>query len=190
MPGKNIYILGDKGPFSKELGENLSKKIKYDHFHTKDYRYKTIDSITKERDPDESIVLLAYDIKRSYNYIVSGSLQGWGEIFLKKFEMVVFLENKSQYLSNTDVFFSKSQNNEEPEKQKADLSEWTRRISAQNEQSRIKTLHKDIILNSGSIAINISTELSIEDATNKIIEISGNNPVNLDMPSPIQDSLV
>ncbi|MBF4691511.1 AAA family ATPase [Fusibacter ferrireducens] len=89
---KRIHILGASGSGTTTLGEELSKEIDYSHFDTDDYFWiKTDPPYTTKRPVEERIDLISKDIKNSDRWILTGSLCGWGDIFIPYFDLVIYL---------------------------------------------------------------------------------------------------
>jgi adenylate kinase family enzyme len=89
---KRIHILGASGSGTTTLGVELSKEIDYSHFDTDDYFWiKTDPPYTIKRPVEERIDLIRKDIKNNDRWILTGSLCGWGDIFIPYFDLVIYL---------------------------------------------------------------------------------------------------
>ncbi len=89
---KRIHILGASGSGTSTLAHEISTKLQYKHFDTDDYFWvKTEPPFTKKRRTEERIKLLS-DAMQSYEkWVLSGSLCGWGDVFIPLFDLVVYL---------------------------------------------------------------------------------------------------
>ncbi|KJR47532.1 hypothetical protein UF75_2110 [Desulfosporosinus sp. I2] len=89
---KRIHILGASASGTTTLAKALSKKTGYCHFDTDDYYWIPTDvPFTQKRNIEERQELLKIDLGNTSEWILSGSLCGWGDIFIPHFELVVYL---------------------------------------------------------------------------------------------------
>lgn len=89
---KRIHILGASASGTTTLAKALSKKTGYCHFDTDDYYWIPTDVLfTQMRNIEERQELLKIDLGNTSEWILSGSLCGWGDIFIPHFELVVYL---------------------------------------------------------------------------------------------------
>jgi adenylate kinase family enzyme len=91
MPNR-IHILGASGSGTTTLGKALAQTLDYRHFDTDDYFWLSTDPpFQHERDRAERQALLDADLGRHEGWVLSGSLCGWGDVFIPSFDLVVFL---------------------------------------------------------------------------------------------------
>ncbi|MBS3740676.1 MAG: AAA family ATPase [Candidatus Cloacimonetes bacterium] len=89
---KNIHVFGPSGSGTTTLGEILSNEYDLTHFDADDYFwYPTEPPYEKIRPVEERQELLLKDIKLSVSWVISGSITGWGDIFIPYFELVIYL---------------------------------------------------------------------------------------------------
>ncbi len=89
---KKIHILGASGSGTTTLGQALAARLGYRHFDTDNYFWlPTKPPFKEQREEEERKALLAHDLHNTTAWILSGSLCGWGDIFIPAFELVVFL---------------------------------------------------------------------------------------------------
>lgn len=89
---KKIHILGAAGSGTTTLGQALSARLGYRHFDTDDYFWlPTKPPFVKRREEESRNAMLAQALHNSVTWILSGSLCGWGDMFIPEFELVVFL---------------------------------------------------------------------------------------------------
>jgi adenylate kinase family enzyme len=87
-----IHILGASGSGTTTLAQALSNKLDYMHFDTDDYYWKpTSPPFQEARNKEERQELLKADLKKHNNWILSGSLCGWGDFFIPYFDLVIYL---------------------------------------------------------------------------------------------------
>lgn len=89
---KRIHILGASASGTSTLAEALSNRTGYCYFDTDDYYWiPTVVPFTQKRNIGERQELLKKDLENTSEWILSGSLCGWGDIFIPYFELVVYL---------------------------------------------------------------------------------------------------
>ena len=87
-----IHILGAFGSGTTTLGRALAACLQCPHFDTDDYVWLPTDPpYTHQRERTERAQLLMNDITAHDAWVVSGSLCGWGDVAIPRFELVVFL---------------------------------------------------------------------------------------------------
>ncbi len=87
-----IHILGASGSGTTTLAGELSKRLNYAHFDTDDFYWlKTEPPFSQKRKVEERIELLSKEFQSVDKWILSGSLCGWGDIFIPSFDLVVYL---------------------------------------------------------------------------------------------------
>lgn len=89
---ERIHIIGASGSGTSTLGAALSKELKHQHLDTDDYfwlppRYHCV----KRRERSERQNLLMKDLIKYNKWVLSGSLCGWGDIYIPLFQVVIFL---------------------------------------------------------------------------------------------------
>ncbi len=87
-----IHILGASGSGTTTLANELSKRLNYMHFDTDDYFWmKTDPPFQNKRCIQDRQILLKKDLEDNKKWVLSGSLCGWGDIFIPYFDLVIFL---------------------------------------------------------------------------------------------------
>ncbi|MHB1483345.1 MAG: AAA family ATPase [Saccharofermentanales bacterium] len=93
---KTIHILGASGSGTTTLRKIINYKFGYTHLDTDDYFWMPTDPpFTTKRLPEERQKLLKDDMGKSDKKVISGSLCGWGDIFIPDFDLVVYVETPS-----------------------------------------------------------------------------------------------
>jgi len=86
-----IHILGASGSGTTTLAKSLAEELGWTHYDTDDYFWAQTDPpFQKSREASERIALLKPKLERN-NWILSGSLCGWGDVFISSFDLVIFL---------------------------------------------------------------------------------------------------
>lgn len=87
-----IHIYGASGSGTTTLGKALSSKLGCHHFDTDNYYWIPTDPPFQEkRELQERQGLLKRDLKNKSEWVLTGSLCGWGDIFMPIFDLVVYL---------------------------------------------------------------------------------------------------
>lgn len=88
-----IHILGASGSGTPTLGRALAHRLQCPHFDTNDYfRLPTNPPFPRQRERTERQQLLMNDVTAHDAWVVPGSLCGWGDVAIPRFELVVFLQ--------------------------------------------------------------------------------------------------
>jgi adenylate kinase family enzyme len=89
---QKIHIFGASGSGTTTLAKSACDKLKYKHFDSDNYFWlQTDEPFTIESPREECLKLMKEDLLSSNNWILSGSLSGWGDIFIPYFDLVVFV---------------------------------------------------------------------------------------------------
>ena len=87
-----IHIFGASGSGTTTLAESLSYVLGWRHYDTDDYFWEPTDPpFQKARVKDKRVELLQSKLDEDNDWILSGSLCGWGDVFIPYFDVVVFL---------------------------------------------------------------------------------------------------
>ena len=87
-----IHILGASGSGTTTLARKICERLGYKHIDTDDYYWvKTEPPFIQKRKPEERIKLLSEAMLSCDKWILSGSLCGWGDVFIPLFDLVVYL---------------------------------------------------------------------------------------------------
>lgn len=86
-----IHIFGASGSGTTTLGKALSSELGFQHFDTDNYYWLPTDPpFQQKREIQQRQELLKRDLYNN-SWILTGSLCGWGDIFIPLFDLVVFL---------------------------------------------------------------------------------------------------
>ena len=89
---QRIHIFGASGSGTTTIGKAVSNKLGYKHFDTDTYYwYPTEVPFTEPRPIDERLQLMQADLSNLDKWVLSGSLDGWGDPLIPLFELVVFV---------------------------------------------------------------------------------------------------
>jgi len=89
---KHIHIFGASGSGTTTIAKLISEKLRIKHFDSDDYFWmKTKEPFTVQRDREECLDLLEADLSSCDEWILSGSVVGWGNQLHSKFDLVIFV---------------------------------------------------------------------------------------------------
>jgi len=87
-----IHILGASGSGTTSLGQALAERLGWPHFDTDTYFWLPTDPpFQKQRPVPDRLAMLAADLDAHSAWVLSGSLCGWGDVLIPRFDLVVFL---------------------------------------------------------------------------------------------------
>lgn len=87
-----VHIVGASGSGTTTVGRALAAHLGATHLDTDDFFWLPTDPpFEKIRERAERQAILAGALGREPSWVLSGSLCGWGDIFIPRFELVVFL---------------------------------------------------------------------------------------------------
>ena len=91
-----IHIAGASGAGTSTLGQALEQKYGYKWFDTDDYYWQPTDPpFIKSRPREERVELLAASIEKHPRCVISGSLGVWGDVFIPRFDLVIFVDTRT-----------------------------------------------------------------------------------------------
>lgn len=92
-----IHTLGASGAGTSTLGQALEQKHGFKWLDTDDYFWLPTDPPFKQSRPrEERVKLLKQDIEKYSKCVVSGSLCMWGDEFIPKFDLVVWVDTPTE----------------------------------------------------------------------------------------------
>ncbi len=92
-----IHILGASGAGTTTLGKAICEKFNYSHLDADDYFWLPTDpAYTTKRALFQRQKLLGEAIASQGRCVISGSLCGWGDMFMPKFGLVILVETPTE----------------------------------------------------------------------------------------------
>jgi adenylate kinase family enzyme len=89
---ERIHIFGAAGCGSSTLGWALAQRLGCQHLDSDDFHWlPTMPPFQKKRPTPERVRLLSEAITSSQQWVLSGSIAGWGDTLISRFDLVVFL---------------------------------------------------------------------------------------------------
>ena len=87
-----VHILGASGSGTTTLGVALAERLGCAHLDTDDFFWlPTEPKFLEIRPIEERVALLASALDAAESWVLSGSLCGWGDVFIPRFALVVFI---------------------------------------------------------------------------------------------------
>lgn len=87
-----IHIVGASGSGTTTLGEHLAADLGWCHFDTDSYFWVLTDPPYKEQTQvSKRLDVMHRDLSSSADWVLSGSLCGWGDPLISYFDLVIFL---------------------------------------------------------------------------------------------------
>ena len=87
-----VHIVGASGSGTTTLGRALAARLECQHLDTDDFFwFPTEPKFEKIRPREERVALLGAALDRPGGWVLSGSLCGWGDVFIPRFDLVVFI---------------------------------------------------------------------------------------------------
>jgi len=87
-----IHIVGASGSGTSTLAAALAARFGHAHLDTDDYFWEPSDPPFQHiRERESRTALLATALDARPRWVLAGSLCGWGDVFIPRFELVVFL---------------------------------------------------------------------------------------------------
>ncbi|MEJ8554946.1 hypothetical protein [Tepidibacter sp. Z1-5] len=85
-----IHIVGASGSGTTTLGKAIEDRYGYKHLDVDDYYWLPTElPFTAPREPNQRVKLLEEDIKKYKKCVITGSLCGWGDYFISKFDLII-----------------------------------------------------------------------------------------------------
>lgn len=87
-----VHIFGASGAGTSALGQGLSRLYGYTQLDTDDYFWMPTDpKFTQKREPAERQKMMDADITKYQKCVITGSLCGWGDMFISRFDLAVYI---------------------------------------------------------------------------------------------------
>lgn len=94
---RRIHITGASGSGTTSLGRALSQSLDLSHFDTDDFYWMpTEQPYTTKRDPTERLALMQKLFVPAQEWILTGSVMGWGDTLIPQLDLIVFLRATTQ----------------------------------------------------------------------------------------------
>ena len=177
---KIIHILGASGSGVTSIGKAISKR--FGHFFIDSdicYWQPTDPPFTTARPIDERQRIVAEGISKHKKCVISGSLCGWGDLFIPKFDLVLYVDLASEtrikrlVASEFETFGERIRPGGDMYQQHKDFLEWAARYDTSGLQQRSRKLHMEWLKKISCRIINIDGSLDLES----ILKIISRKPI-------------
>ncbi|MHC1757197.1 MAG: AAA family ATPase [Methanosarcina sp.] len=173
-----IHIMGASGSGTTTLAKALSNELGYKHFDTDDYYWIPSEiPFTRIRDIEERQSLLKKDLEKYDNWILSGSLCGWGDILISHFELVIYLwiprdirirrltkREKERYGSAIEPGGNRYESSNE-------FIEWAAKYDEAGVEMRSKKLHEIWLSRLECPILRIERDMTVKECVNVVMNI-------------------
>jgi len=145
-----IHVVGASGAGTTTLGQALERERGYKWLDTDDYFWSPTDPpFLRSRPFEERIALLKADIEKHPKCVISGSLCGWGDVFIPQFDLVVFISTP------TDIRIERLERREferfgqrirpggDMYEEHTGFIEWAKTYDTNKPPERCRTLHEE-----------------------------------------------
>lgn len=89
---RRVHILGASGSGTTTLAQALATRLGCSHYDVDDYFWLPSDPPFQHiRDREARSALLGAELAKPGGWVLSGSLCGWGDVYIPLFDLVVFL---------------------------------------------------------------------------------------------------
>jgi adenylate kinase family enzyme len=97
MKSCRIHVMGASGAGATSLGRALADALAIPHHDTDDYFWQpTVPPYQNKREPAERLRLMQQVFLPRADWVLSGSLDGWGDAIVSQFDLVVFLSTSME----------------------------------------------------------------------------------------------
>lgn len=174
---KRIHILGASASGTTTLADAIAKKTGYCHFDTDKYYWLPTDvPFSEKRDVEDRQALLKKDLESHREWILSGSLCGWGDILISYFELVIYLfvpkEIRMKRLLERERmrYGDKIEQSGELYRQHLEFVEWAAQYDEAGVEMRSKALHEDWLAKLPCPVLRIEGDMTVEERLNIVLE--------------------
>jgi adenylate kinase family enzyme len=173
-----IHIFGASGSGTTTLGLALSKKLGIMHFDIDDFFWEKTDPPFQKIVEKEIRQKKLYDALQSYdNWVLSGSLCGWGDFIIQHFTLVIFL-----YVPNTKrmvrLLVRETKNHGEEIKNEGhpmykihqDFMAWANQYDTGGLEMRSKKLHEEWMKKLNVNLLKIEGDIELPTVLEKVLK--------------------
>jgi adenylate kinase family enzyme len=175
---QNIHILGASGSGTSTLGDELSRELGCCHFDTDDYFWiKTDPPYIEKRDVKERVKMLQEDINNNDRWVLSGSLCGWGDVFIPYFDLVIYLripkEVRMKRISEREKkrYGDRILEGNDMHKAHLEFMEWASNYDDGDLNIRSKSLHYNWLNNLKCEVLRFEEDIEVNEKIKKIKEL-------------------
>jgi adenylate kinase family enzyme len=176
---ERIHITGASGSGTTTLGRELATRLSYQHFDTDDYLWlPTNPQFQKKREIEDRQRLLEKDLDNTDKWVLSGSLCGWGDIFIPRFDLVVYVwipkdlrierlvRRETQRYGKAEIEVGGTMHSSF-----TDLIQWASDYDEGGLNMRSKAMHEQWMESLNCTVLRLEGDISVEDRVKAVMEI-------------------
>jgi adenylate kinase family enzyme len=165
-----IHIFGASGSGTTSLAAAIATKHGHKHLDTDNFYWLPTDPPFREkRAIEQRIALLREELQSCNQWVLSGSLTGWGDPLIPEFELVVFLvvptEVRMERLRAREIQRYGHEGN-------VDFLEWANKYDTGGLEMRSRMLHEAWLANIPTPILRLEGDRPIEELLARIEEFS------------------
>lgn len=174
-----IHIVGASGAGTSTLGQALESEYGYKWLDTDGFFWMPTDPpFVKSLPREQRVSLIAAAIEKYPKCVISGSLCGWGDVFIPKFDLVVFIDTP------TDIRISRLQKREyerfgerihaggDMYGNHREFIEWAKTYDTAGADQRSRALHEGWFKQISCPLLRVDGTKSIDELLKRIVEVS------------------
>jgi len=145
-----IHIVGASGAGTSTLGQALEQEYGYKWIDTDRYFWQQTDPpFLLSRPHEERVKLMGTAIEEHTKCVISGSLCGWGDVFIPLFDLVVFVDTPTDIRierlkkREAERFGERIHKGGDMYENHIDFIEWAKKYDTNNPPERCRRLHEE-----------------------------------------------
>lgn len=149
MEAVRVHVFGASGSGTTTLGRTLAERLGVRFFDSDDYFWlPTEPPFTVQRPRDERAALLLRDVTGAAEWVLSGSMIGWGDALVSQFTLAVYLrippDVRMQRIANRERerYGARIEVGGDMHEQSRTFLEWARRYDTAGLEQRSAMLHE------------------------------------------------
>jgi adenylate kinase family enzyme len=172
-----IHIFGASGSGTTTLGEALSSKLGIQHFDTDNYFWRhTTPPFQLKTEVEERVALLSRDLHSYDKWILTGSLCGWGDVFIPEFDLAIFIYTPKELRMSRIVERERKRFGDKIDKDGSmhashiEFIDWASRYDDGDLNIRSKALHEAWIKKLRSRVLRLEGDMTIDQRVDAVIK--------------------
>lgn len=187
-----IHIVGASGAGTSTLGQALEQHG-YKWLDTDNYFWLPTDPpFVHSRSRDERTALLKAAIEENPKCVISDSLCGWGDVFIPKFNLVVFVDTPTDIRierlkkRETERFGDRIHNGGDMYEEHLKFIEWAKTYDTAGTDQRSRTLHEEWFKQLPCPLLRVDGTKSVEELVEQVNSL---NPLHIEPPEDRQSRI-
>ena len=171
-----IHIVGASGAGTSTLGQALEREYGYKWLDTDGYFWqKTDPPFVKSLPHEERVKLLSAAVEKHPKCVISGSLCGWGDVFIPRFDLVVFIDTPTDIRierlekREAERFGERIRNGGDMYDNHIDFIEWAKGYDASSD-GRCRKVHEEWLKNISCSILRLDGTKTVNELLEQITE--------------------